>query len=189
MFLDFRLFGYLEYIFEQEIKYSGILKLLFIKSFSTPILGSGVDLSETRCYRAAMRVLFSTFLPWTTALIATFGSLFFSEIMDFEPCRLCWYQRILMYPLVLIYFVGAFDKSLQGNKYARPFIFLGICFSFYHLLLQWGVLPESASPCVEGISCSAYYIKWFGLITIPTLSFIAFLLLAFFSFMETRYEK
>ena len=138
---------------------------------------------------AIMKNLFAIYLPWIIALTATLGSLFFSEVMEFEPCRLCWYQRILMYPLVLIYFVGAFDKYLQGKKYARPFIILGLCFSFYHLLLQWGILPESAAPCVEGISCSSYYIKWLGFITIPTLSFTAFFLLFLFSLLETRYEK
>ncbi len=123
------------------------------------------------------------YISWIISLTATLGSLFFSEVMDFEPCRLCWYQRILMYPLVLIFFIGVFDCVKNAFKYSKPFILLGIALSFYHLLIQWGVVPESLSPCVQGISCSAYYIKWLGFITIPLLSFSSFTLLLLFQIL------
>lgn len=118
------------------------------------------------------------FIAWIVAAFSMLGSLFFSEIMEFIPCSLCWYQRILMYPLVIILFVGMFPYDLKALKYATPFIFLGILFSFYHNLINFGIIPESASPCVQGVPCSTKYIEWFGFISIPMLSFVAFTLIA-----------
>jgi len=126
------------------------------------------------------------FFAWIIATIATLGSLFFSEVMDFIPCTLCWYQRIAMYPLVIIFLAGMmpFDKSVF--KYAVPFIGLGWFFGLYHNLLHYGIIPASASPCVQGIPCSTKYIEWFGFITIPMLSFIAFSMIAILIYIIKR---
>ncbi len=114
------------------------------------------------------------FVCWILASISTLGSLFFSEIMEFPPCALCWYQRIFMFPLVLILLVGLFpfDKSIV--KYALPLAILGWCFAFYHYLLYSGFIPESVQPCSQGVSCSETYIDLFGFLTIPMLSLISF---------------
>lgn len=118
------------------------------------------------------------FTAWIVAIFSMLGSLFFSEIMEFIPCSLCWYQRILMYPLVIILLVSMFPYDLKVLKYAAPFVVLGILFSFYHNLINIGIIPESASPCVQGVPCSTKYIEWFGFISIPMLSFVAFTLIA-----------
>ncbi|MBW1752777.1 MAG: disulfide bond formation protein B, partial [Deltaproteobacteria bacterium] len=78
------------------------------------------------------------FACWIVASISTLGSLFFSEIMEFPPRVLCWYQRIFMFPLVLILLAGLFpfDKSIV--KYALPLAIVGWCFAFYHYLLYSG---------------------------------------------------
>ena len=88
---------------------------------------------------------------WVLALVSTLGSLFFSEVMNFVPCTLCWFERICMYPLVVVFLVGAvsFDKNVL--KYSLPLVIIGWCISFYHILVQWHIIPESASPCVQGI--------------------------------------
>ncbi|MES0489205.1 MAG: disulfide oxidoreductase [Leptospirales bacterium] len=117
------------------------------------------------------------FTCWLTATIATLGSLFFSEIMEFVPCTLCWYQRIFMYPLVILFLISLyrFEKSIL--LYSFPFIILGWFFALYHNLVQLEIIPESASPCVQGIPCSTKYINWLNFITIPALSFFAFSIL------------
>jgi disulfide bond formation protein DsbB len=116
-------------------------------------------------------------MAWVVASVATFGSLFLSEVMKYPPCTLCWYQRICMYPLMLIFLMGLFPVSKVVVKFSMPLVILGMAISFYHNLLYYQILPESASPCREGISCTTVFIEWFGFITIPLLSFSAFLLI------------
>jgi len=117
------------------------------------------------------------FLCWLIASVSALGTIFFSEIMNYPPCELCWYQRIFMYPLVIIFLVGilSFDKAVL--KYSLPIVIIGWLVSIYHNLIYYKIIPESAAPCVEGVSCTAEYIKWFGFITIPLLSLFSFTLL------------
>ncbi|MGB5794120.1 disulfide oxidoreductase [Poseidonibacter sp.] len=117
---------------------------------------------------------FIIFLSFLVATIATLGSLFFSEIMQFVPCSMCWYQRIFMYPLVLIFLINLLYPDRFIFKYAMPLVITGWLFSFYHNLLMFKIIPESVVPCVQGVPCSTVYINWFGFITIPFLSFIAY---------------
>ena len=114
------------------------------------------------------------FACWLIAAVATGGSLFFSEVMEYMPCSMCWYQRIFMYPLVLIFIVGSFPVNKMVFNYSIPLISLGWLFALYHNLIQWEIIPESASPCVENNPCTTQWIDWLGFITIPLLSFTAF---------------
>jgi len=117
------------------------------------------------------------FLCWLIATTATVGSLFFSEVMEFLPCMLCWYQRIFMYPLVLIFLCGLLPLDRGVFKFSLPLVVGGLVSALYHNLLHWGIIPESATPCRSGVSCSAVWIDWGGFITIPLLSLLAFSLL------------
>lgn len=117
---------------------------------------------------------FLLFICWITASVATLGSLFFSEVMLYPPCVLCWYQRICMYPLVLILLAGLFPYEKKVIKFSAPIALVGWGIAFYHNLLYYKILPESAAPCKQGISCTSVHIEWFGFITIPFLSFISF---------------
>lgn len=114
------------------------------------------------------------FFAWLVALVATLGSLFFSEVMEFIPCTLCWYQRITMYPLCIILLIGLLNKDNQVNSYAIPFSLVGLLLALYHNLIHYEIISEEASPCVAGVPCSTKYIEWLGFITIPFLSFVAF---------------
>jgi disulfide bond formation protein DsbB len=114
------------------------------------------------------------FICWIIASVSTLGSLFFSEIMDFPPCALCWYQRIFMFPLVLILLVGLFPFDKSIIKYALPIALVGWGFAFYHFLLYSGFIPESLQPCSQGVSCSETYLDLLGFLTIPMLSLISF---------------
>ena len=114
------------------------------------------------------------FICWIIASVSTLGSLFFSEIMELAPCALCWYQRIFMFPLVIILLVGLFPFDKSIIKYALPVAIAGWGFAFYHYLLYSGFIPESIQPCSQGVSCSETYLDLFGFLTIPMLSLISF---------------
>jgi len=129
------------------------------------------------------------YLAWIIALIATVGSLFFSEVMQLPPCVLCWYQRIAMYPLVLIIGVGIVTRDSRMKNYALPLCLIGLAISIYHNLLYYGILPESITPCTEGISCTSRQIEWLGFITIPLLALAAFISLALCLLLYKSKEK
>ena len=114
------------------------------------------------------------FLAWVLALVSTLGSLFFSEVMGLPPCSLCWYQRICMYPLVLILLMGLFPFDRSVLKFSFPLAIIGFFIAVYHNLLYYKILPESAAPCRQGISCTTVQLQWLGFITIPILALIGF---------------
>jgi disulfide bond formation protein DsbB len=114
------------------------------------------------------------FGAWLIASASALGALFFSEIMQLPPCSLCWYQRIAMFPLVLILPIGLFPFDRKVVRYALPLAILGWLLAVFHMLLVAGVIPENLEPCVQGIPCSEKVIDWFGFVTIPLLSVVAF---------------
>ncbi len=114
------------------------------------------------------------YLAWVIALLSTVGSLFFSEVMGLPPCVLCWYQRIAMYPLVLIIATGIITRDVRMKTYALPLCLAGLAVSVYHNLLYYGVIPESLTPCSEGASCTERQIEWLGFVTIPLMGLASF---------------
>jgi disulfide bond formation protein DsbB len=118
------------------------------------------------------------FLCWLLACIAALGSLFFSEVMGYPPCVLCWYQRICMYPLVLVLPAGLFPFDKNIVRYALPLALLGSLIAVFHLLLVAGYIPESIKPCIQGIPCTEVQVVWFGFLTIPLLSALSFFLIS-----------
>lgn len=115
------------------------------------------------------------FAAWLVATLATLGALFMSEIMGFAPCVLCWYQRIFMFPLVIILALGLFPFDPKVVRYALPLAVIGLAIAAFHVLLVWGIVPETLAPCRQGIPCKTVQIEWFGFVTIPLLSMLAFL--------------
>ncbi len=128
------------------------------------------------------------YIAFFVALLSTLGSLFFSEILRFPPCVLCWYQRIAMYPIVVILAVGIYFKDKKLHYYVLPLSIMGTVIAIYHNLLYYKILPESAAPCILGVSCTTKFIEWFGFITIPFLSFIAFLIISVCMIGYNRYR-
>lgn len=129
------------------------------------------------------------YIAWTCALLATIGSLYFSEIQDFPPCVLCWYQRVAMFPLLIILTVGILIKDKRLHFYTLPVSIIGLIISVYHNLLYYKIIPESISPCVQGVSCMTKYIEWFGFITIPLLSLLSFAIITFCMIIFQRNNK
>ena len=114
------------------------------------------------------------FLSWLLVSVSVTGSLFFSYVLEFEPCVLCWYQRICLFPLVIILATGLFPFDKSVVKYSLPLAIAGGLTALYHTLLYAGIIPESIQPCSKGVSCTEKYIELFGFISIPMLSFLAF---------------
>lgn len=114
------------------------------------------------------------YITWSTALVATLGSLYFSEVMKLPPCVLCWFQRIMLYPLIFIIGMGIARKDPDLPYYVLPLSITGLLIAAYHNLLYYGIIPESITPCSTGISCTTRQIEIFGFITIPILSLVTF---------------
>ena len=129
------------------------------------------------------------YLAWVVALVGTVGSLFFSEVMGLPPCDLCWYQRIAMYPLVVIIGAGIVMRDSRMKTYALPFALIGLAISVYHNLLYYGVIPKTITPCGEGVSCTEAQIEWFGFVTIPLMGLVSFLLITIFLFFYKAKEQ
>ena len=118
------------------------------------------------------------FGAWLIASAATLGSLFFSEVMKLPPCSLCWYQRVFMFPLLLILPFGLFPFDRNVIRSVLPLVGIGGSIAALHVLIVAGIIPERVAPCRQGVSCSETVVAWFGFVTIPLLSFVAFLAVA-----------
>ena len=114
------------------------------------------------------------FACWLVATAATLGALFFSEVMELPPCTLCWYQRIFMFPLVLVLPMGLFPFDARVIRYTLPLAAGGWLVAAFQVLLVAGWIPESIRPCTQGVPCSEVQIEWLGFVNIPFLSFLAF---------------
>ena len=121
-------------------------------------------------------------LSFLIALVATLGSLFFGEVLKFPPCTLCWYQRICMYPLVAIFAAAIWTEDKKVLKYTLPLTVIGFVIATYHVLLYYKVIPDSITPCSQGVSCTTKQIEYLGFITIPLMSWVAFTLLGIVGF-------
>jgi disulfide bond formation protein DsbB len=112
---------------------------------------------------------------WAFALVATLGSLFFSEVSHFIPCRLCWFQRIGMYPLAAILLIAAVRRDYRGAAlYGLPLAIFGSIVAIYHIYIEYHPEAETAG-CKIGAPCTTKWIDKLGYITIPVLALTAFL--------------
>lgn len=125
-------------------------------------------------------------LNFLVAVGGTLGSLYFSEVMKFPPCALCWYQRIALYPLVIIFGVAIWGDDQKYRAYAMPLALIGLAIGIYHNLLYFGVIAPELTPCTPGASCSAKQLELFGFITIPLLSLLGFTLITALMLIPNR---
>jgi disulfide bond formation protein DsbB len=114
---------------------------------------------------------------FVVAAIATVGSLFFSEVADFPPCELCWFQRIFMYPLAIVALLPAVASDYRVARYLLPLPLLGAGVSVYHILVENGVVKETQSCQASAPGgCAVKWVDELGYVTIPTLALTAFAL-------------
>ncbi|MGI9667547.1 MAG: disulfide bond formation protein B [Acidimicrobiia bacterium] len=111
------------------------------------------------------------------AIVATLGSLYLSESVGLVPCKLCWYQRIAMYPLAVILPIAAFRKDHKARLYAVVLSGVGAVVAIYHRVLQAYPSLDTGSCSAAGPSCSSPLIKMFGFVTIPYMALSAFALI------------
>ncbi len=114
---------------------------------------------------------------WVVAIAATLGSLYYSEVRQFVPCTLCWYQRILMYPLVWLLGYAAWRRDPRVVGYALPLAGLGAAVAAFHVAEQKIPGFGGIGACSAGVPCSAAYVEYAGFVTIPVMAFTAFTLI------------
>lgn len=115
-------------------------------------------------------------------LVSVLGSLFFSQVLKYAPCDLCWYQRICIYPMVLIILTGLFLQSKQTPYFLAPLAVVGLGIAIYHNLVYYRII-QVIVPCSENAPCTQQHINWLGFITIPLLSLMGFLVLVLFNIL------
>ena len=114
------------------------------------------------------------FCAWLIAIVATLGSLFFSEVMRLPPCILCWYQRIFMFPLAVVFTLGFFPFDVGHVKYSLALALGGWGTALYHGLLYAGFVPADIQPCSAGVSCADTASQQIAGVPIPLMSLAAF---------------
>lgn len=124
-------------------------------------------------------------MAWSIAAVATVGSLYFSEVADYVPCRLCWFQRICMYPLAGILLVAALRRERSVRWYALPLLLAGIAVSGYHYLIEWRP-AWGKGACGVGPSCTDIWFRRLGFMTLAGMALCGFLAIAVFLFVEPK---
>lgn len=119
------------------------------------------------------------FVGWVMALFATSASVYFIEILGNPAAFLCWFERMLMFGLLLVLTVGIITKDKNVGKYTIPFLFFGIPSALYQQLVHWGIINLPVQPCGVGFACSTKFFELFGFITQATLCLTAFFVIGF----------
>ncbi len=112
------------------------------------------------------------------AVVSTLGSLYYSEVAHFVPCRLCWFQRIAMYPMAVVLPIAAIRRDIGIRVYMIAFPVVGLGISIYHYLVQHVPSLQGGSSCDPTAPCSAIYVETFDFVTIPFMAGSGFLLIA-----------
>ncbi|MEK4010157.1 disulfide oxidoreductase [Peribacillus sp. FSL M8-0224] len=123
------------------------------------------------------------FAAWAASIIAMFGSLYFSEIKQYEPCALCWYQRIIMYPFTIILGIAIIRKEYWISFYTMILSAIGAFISTYHYLIQKVPFFSDHTLACGRVPCTGQYINVFGFITIPFLALTAFIIIFICSYI------
>jgi len=132
----------------------------------------------------------SLLIAFIVALTATLGSLFFSGIANYQPCELCWFQRIFMYPQVLVLGIALWKKDWSVSKYVIPMSVIGVLIAGYQYIRSTIAKAASAGTCSAiGPSCFVDYFKNLGYVTIPLMAFTAFVIIILMAFYWSKKDK
>lgn len=127
---------------------------------------------------------YNLLFAWIIALVGMLATLVAEYGFGLTPCMLCWYQRIFLYPQVIILGIAMFREDRGARLYALPLSIIGACFALYQYLEQKVPALRDAIRCSTDVPCSGHYIDWLGFITIPFLSLIAFLAITALLFLR-----
>ncbi|MCD7035193.1 disulfide oxidoreductase [Metabacillus sp. GX 13764] len=128
-------------------------------------------------------------VAWIASIVSTLGSLYLSEVLHFLPCKLCWFQRIFMYPQVLLLGIALYRKEYTMAIYSLVLSIAGACISLYHYGEQKIPFLQQNSGSCGVVSCGNDYLNWFGVITIPLLALIGFVIIAVSSTLLLKAER
>lgn len=151
----------------------------FLAILSFVAVAGAATLTVVRLVRGPEQPVFSgwpLWMAWSVALVATVGSLIYSEVIHFVPCRLCWFQRIAMYPLAVVLLVGAIRREAAARFYAMPLAALGALVSIWHYTVQLYPALEGGA-CDPTNPCSARYVETFGFVSIPFMAGVGFIVI------------
>jgi disulfide bond formation protein DsbB len=130
-------------------------------------------------------------VAFLSALLATIGSLIYSDVIGYEPCKLCWFQRIAMYPQALVLGMALFRKDMSVRIYALVLSIIGAAIALYHYVGQLGFNPFGLECLAIGYSssCSKNFVLQLGYITIPMMAFSAFLFMSLILWYSMRKDN
>ena len=129
-------------------------------------------------------------LAFIVVLASIIGSLFYSEVVGYVPCTLCWYQRIFMYPQIILLGFTIFKKNEEVIKYSIGLSAMGALLALYHYLLQFNLFSGLPCPALgSSVSCTKLFVREFGYITLPLMSFTAFLMITVFLVLYRSVES
>ena len=123
----------------------------------------------------------------STAILATMSPLIYTYAYYFTPCTLCWYQRIFMFPLIIILFIAHIRKDFKIKIYIYALSIAGLCVGVYHYLSQqlhskFDIDMSGCDAIGMSASCSEHYFMEYGYITIPLMAMTGFILIIFFTY-------
>ena len=127
-------------------------------------------------------------IAFLLALGGMIGSLIYSNVFMFAPCEFCWWQRIFLYPQVIILGVAAWYRDVRIGTISIILSVIGICISIYHVLLQAGAVGSGAACALTGVSCTRIDVLIFGWITIPIMCLVLFVGILTFAYLAHRKE-
>ncbi|TVP67705.1 MAG: disulfide bond formation protein B [Nitriliruptor sp.] len=125
-------------------------------------------------------------LPLATAIAATAtgGSLLLSEVAGYLPCTLCWYQRIAMYPLVIVLGVATARGDRGVWRSVLPLTTIGSAIALWHIAIENN--PAWGGPCEDAAPCTIIWVEEFGFLTLPTMALVAFVAISVLSLAARR---
>lgn len=127
-----------------------------------------------------IKPVYFLYVSLAVSVAGTALSLYFSDILGLPPCKLCWYQRIAMYPLIPLLALGIKYKEKRIALYALPQAVIGLLISAYHNLIYYDALRNAGTSslnvidCGVGVPCTEQQLLLFGFISIPLMSLVGF---------------
>jgi disulfide bond formation protein DsbB len=131
-------------------------------------------------------------LTLAVAGVAMAGSLYFSESAGFVPCRLCWFQRIAMYPIAVVALIALIRRDRAARWYILPMAAIGAAISAYHVMIEQGWVNDSDSCAAFGPSCADVWFESFGFVTLAMMAlagFVSIIVLNTVSFEPRRFDS
>jgi disulfide bond formation protein DsbB len=161
----------------------GVLTLVALVFVLVCLVGAIASFASTPARRSLRPVAerlgqWGLWLAFAVASVCTGGSLWLSEVCGLPPCRMCWFQRICMYPLTVVLGIGAMRRDRGVWWYALPLSIVGTGLAVYHYLLERIPSLEGGSGCEALNPCNIIWFERFGFATIPFMALTGFVTVA-----------